>query len=34
MNSPSPIPYDPPKRVVISDPYASIANPMQLTSLW
>jgi protein-S-isoprenylcysteine O-methyltransferase Ste14 len=28
----TPIPYDPPKRVVTSDPYASIANPMQLTS--
>ncbi len=28
----TPIPYDPPKRVVTSGPYASIANPMQLTS--
>jgi hypothetical protein len=28
----TPVPYDPPKRVVISGPYASIANPMQLTS--
>ena len=28
----TPIPYDPPKRVVTSGPYASMANPMQLTS--
>lgn len=28
----TPIPYDPPKRVVTSGPYASIANPMQVTS--
>jgi len=28
----TPVPYDPPKRVVTSGPYASIANPMQLTS--
>ncbi len=28
----TPIPYDPPKRVVTSGPYAAIANPMQVTS--
>ncbi|CAN7157098.1 methyltransferase family protein [Pararhizobium sp. LjRoot238] len=28
----TPVPYDPPKRVVTSGPYASIANPMQITS--
>lgn len=28
----TPIPYDPPKRVVTSGPYAVIANPMQVTS--
>lgn len=28
----TPVPYDPPKRVVTSGPYASIANPMQVTS--
>lgn len=28
----TPIPFDPPKRVVVSGPYAFIANPMQLGS--
>jgi len=28
----TPVPYDPPKRIVSSGPYASIANPMQVTS--
>ncbi|TCR70282.1 methyltransferase [Bosea sp. BK604] len=28
----TPVPYDPPKRVVTSGPYATIANPMQVTS--